>query len=74
MTDKYKNEILETEENLNPVERTELRNIFSMFETVTSQPTEIPTRFQGQIKLWNDSGTMKICFFDTSTNTWNFFL
>jgi hypothetical protein len=67
-----KNEIQEIDSSVNPVPRTELRNVWGMFQTVSSAPTAVPLSFQNQIQIYTNGATYRLYWYDVTNNTWHY--
>ena len=49
-----------------------LSDLFGMIETVETTPTGEPTDLYGQVKLFDDSGTIKLYIYDNLNGDWRY--
>lgn len=47
-------------------------NLFGMFQTVSSVPTEAPTRFINQIQFYSNGSTYRLYIYDTTNKVWRY--
>lgn len=65
---KLDNKIEEPNINLNVEQRAS--EVFGMFQTVTTIPTETPRNWFNQIQIYSNGGTTTLYIYDTVANTW----
>jgi len=56
--------------NFKPKELLHFREIFGLFETVSSEPNGKPKRFHNQIKIYKSGDTRRIYWYDTTNDEW----
>jgi hypothetical protein len=47
-----------------------LPQVWGMLPTTTTKPAYVPKTFTEQMVIWNNSGTFKLCIYDTTGNVW----
>jgi hypothetical protein len=48
------------------------RNVFGMFQTVSTAPTLAPKNFQNQIQIYVNGATLRLYCYDTVGNLWHY--
>jgi hypothetical protein len=47
-----------------------LAQVWGLLPTTTTKPAYVPKTFSDQMVIWNNSGTYKLCIYDTVGNAW----
>jgi hypothetical protein len=47
-----------------------LSQVWGLLKTTTTKPSYIPKTFSEQMVIWNNSGTLKLCIYDTAGKAW----
>jgi len=53
-------------------QQSNFRNIYGMFETIDAVPTGEPIKFSEQIKIYTNSTTYRLYWYDSLNKTWHY--